>query len=72
VDPDACVRLIYIALADNKLDEARAHMEDLQEWIVKGGFLPDPSHLRLVLERLWSNLSTRAQVRLLAEMLKRA
>lgn len=40
MDPDACLKLIEEALADDDRTAARQHAEELENWIAEGGFEP--------------------------------
>ena len=49
MDPDACLARFLDACHDDDREEAIAALEDLQEWLRKGGFLPKrwPRAIRL-------------------------
>ena len=43
MDPDACLALLLDAFRDGDREAAYGPLEDLLDWIAKGGFLPrDP------------------------------
>lgn len=42
MDPQACWERIKEALRDGDREEAAYALQDLETWIRKGGFLPDP------------------------------
>lgn len=42
MDPQACWERIKEALRDGDREEAQYALQDLAEWIRKGGFLPNP------------------------------
>ncbi|NBR00670.1 MAG: hypothetical protein EBT97_09535 [Actinobacteria bacterium] len=43
MDPNACVNRILTALRQGDLEEAREASDDLSEWILRGGFRPEPT-----------------------------
>ena len=40
MDPDATLRRMVRAMADDNKDEALDAMDDLRKWLMSGGFLP--------------------------------
>lgn len=40
MDPDACLRRFLEACQDKDKEEAIASLEDLLEWLKRGGYLP--------------------------------
>lgn len=40
MDPDVTVEMIFTAIAEGDVISARERMEDLEEWISKGGYVP--------------------------------
>lgn len=42
MDPDACIRELFAALANGDAGTARERAGDLADWIANGGFEPRP------------------------------
>lgn len=40
MDPDACLRRLEEAIEDGDLEEAKHALQDLREWLRRGGYPP--------------------------------
>jgi hypothetical protein len=56
MDPNACCRRILDAAEVEDFEEAYEALQDLQEWLAKGGFKPKADLLRMVNERMGEEL----------------
>lgn len=48
MDPQACYDELLDALNEKRHDEALDHIDDLREWVRKGGFLPKHINMKWV------------------------
>jgi len=59
MDPDACLRALLDALRDEDREACYQLLEDLLDWIAKGGFLPADPRLDVGREAAKGNTPTK-------------
>jgi hypothetical protein len=50
MDPDACLRALLDAFRDGNRMASYRHLEDLLDWVAKGGFLPEDPRINFARE----------------------